>query len=741
MTKSQTKRALLMSVVSMLLCCTMLIGTTFAWFTDSVESGINTIVAGNLDVELYNDVEINENAKITKDTKDLFVPEKGLWEPGVVMYENFTVANEGNLALKYVFGLNVEEDTLLAQALKVGVVDDGIAAEEGETLTREAVLAMVATDSWKAMESFELPGQLLAEETATFGIVIWWEPTDADNDFNMNNGNTDVLKIQLGVNLFATQLEAENDSFGDDYDKDAIYADTFVGDAADLTNESAKELKGTVALTGLTVDSTAFVGSTYSIGSRDTLAQSQVETLIVDNTKITSGVVAGDVNSEFATISVNVPADSTVVISNSTINGKFSVSVPSVEYPYVAANIADLVFENCTINGAWMGYPNSFKSVTFKNCTFTNEGMDLEAMYTANCFPVWLICDSETIVSFDGCTFEGNRGIHIDGRRALATVNVTNCEFNLQASTASNEDVTKVNCFKFLNTVNATITNNKINTATALYDISGDKVTVTESGNVVADGILVTRPKNVTTAEEFFAAVNAGQTVSLMNDIALDVPYINLTLGTADTKNIYIEGNNHTITFKNGREEVWINTVNPDAVVSISNATLTKETKTIGNYLTFLSFYCNTNLTNVAFNDESINLWGDQCTYNLVNVKLNDTRTSAPHYLMFIKSGNTVNMDGCEFNNAGTGNRAVKVSDVNANDEAVTKLTVKNTTFASNKKAAILVGTKYGADIVLENVDITKVAADSTNAVWVEDVYAAYTDTINVTGGTKSIEQ
>lgn len=48
----QTKRALLMSLLSLLLCCAMLIGSTFAWFTDSVTSGNNKIIAGNLDIEL-----------------------------------------------------------------------------------------------------------------------------------------------------------------------------------------------------------------------------------------------------------------------------------------------------------------------------------------------------------------------------------------------------------------------------------------------------------------------------------------------------------------------------------------------------------------------------------------------------------------------------------------------------------------------------------------------------------------
>ena len=52
MNKKSTKRALLTSIVSLVLCCTMLIGTTFAWFTDTVTSAGNKIQAGNLDVAL-----------------------------------------------------------------------------------------------------------------------------------------------------------------------------------------------------------------------------------------------------------------------------------------------------------------------------------------------------------------------------------------------------------------------------------------------------------------------------------------------------------------------------------------------------------------------------------------------------------------------------------------------------------------------------------------------------------------
>ena len=57
MKKQNTKRALLLSALSLLLCVCMLVGSTFAWFTDSVTSANNIIKSGNLDVELYYQTE------------------------------------------------------------------------------------------------------------------------------------------------------------------------------------------------------------------------------------------------------------------------------------------------------------------------------------------------------------------------------------------------------------------------------------------------------------------------------------------------------------------------------------------------------------------------------------------------------------------------------------------------------------------------------------------------------------
>lgn len=77
MMQTKTKRALLVSILSVLVCCAMLVGTTFAWFTDYANSGNNTIVAGNLDVELYHtSASVTEEEKVT-DTTSLFVDQNG----------------------------------------------------------------------------------------------------------------------------------------------------------------------------------------------------------------------------------------------------------------------------------------------------------------------------------------------------------------------------------------------------------------------------------------------------------------------------------------------------------------------------------------------------------------------------------------------------------------------------------------------------------------------------------------
>lgn len=225
MTKSKsTKRALLLSVLTMLVCCAMLIGSTFAWFTDSVSTSNNKIVAGNLDVELK--VMTGEDTFVNvEEQENLF--SVNLWEPGVVAYETFKAINAGDLALKYNLFLsyanaNAIEDKTLADVIKVAVIDGALTAGT----SRDDLVAAVKDDLKTIDTSIKAKdGQLDLEAEDTFTVVLYWEPTNYDNNYNVNNGKTtsdgQPLHIDFGVTLSATQAPKESDSFNDQYDKSA----------------------------------------------------------------------------------------------------------------------------------------------------------------------------------------------------------------------------------------------------------------------------------------------------------------------------------------------------------------------------------------------------------------------------------------------------------------------------------------------------------------------------------------
>ena len=163
-TKNVTKRALFLSFVSMFLCFTMLLGATYAWFTDSVASEINTIVAGNLDIEFYHTNKTVTNEKVTSDKK-LFT-EIEAWEPGAMVWEKLTVKNEGNLELNYRLALNAlgatvvqvdDEQYSFADMLKVAIIEEDVA-----NVTREYIKNI---DEWSSLVTTTMPGSLKVDNT------------------------------------------------------------------------------------------------------------------------------------------------------------------------------------------------------------------------------------------------------------------------------------------------------------------------------------------------------------------------------------------------------------------------------------------------------------------------------------------------------------------------------------------------------------------------------------------------
>ena len=92
---NSTKKALLMSVLSLVLCFTMLLGTTFAWFTDSVTSSGNKIMSGNLKVDLEVMDKAGNWTSLKNDPKPIY--NYTLWEPGYTDVKILKVAKENRL--------------------------------------------------------------------------------------------------------------------------------------------------------------------------------------------------------------------------------------------------------------------------------------------------------------------------------------------------------------------------------------------------------------------------------------------------------------------------------------------------------------------------------------------------------------------------------------------------------------------------------------------------------------------
>ena len=224
----RSRLALFQSLISLLLCCSMLIGTTFAWFTDGVTSGNNTIAAGTLDIELeYRDA--NGNWKDVSASTEV-LDKEALWEPGYTEVAYLKVTNAGNLALKYALGVGVisetgsinvaGEDFYLSDHIRFGVIES-----ETETTyaTREEARRALPTSSLIIDGPVSTKNVLNEKDDVRYVTLVVYMPEDVGNAANYATGVTPP-EINLGIELVATQAEYESDSFGSNYDAAATLA-------------------------------------------------------------------------------------------------------------------------------------------------------------------------------------------------------------------------------------------------------------------------------------------------------------------------------------------------------------------------------------------------------------------------------------------------------------------------------------------------------------------------------------
>lgn len=226
-----TKRALLTSVLALVLSLAMLAGTTFAWFTDTASTGVNRIVSGNLDVGLQY-WGVDENGQKTwltaENSEDLF-DKNALWEPGYTQIVYLKVKNNGNLALTYAMqitpvhetvGVNVDgEEFKLSDYIKFGwtpftVDGDGTPV----ALDREAAQTGVGDGAQLGTTLHRKAAEPMKASAEELVALVAWMPENVGNEANYS---TVQPTIELSLKVLATQAAVESDSFDNSYDEDA----------------------------------------------------------------------------------------------------------------------------------------------------------------------------------------------------------------------------------------------------------------------------------------------------------------------------------------------------------------------------------------------------------------------------------------------------------------------------------------------------------------------------------------
>ena len=394
-----TKRALLTSVMALVMCVVMLVGTTFAWFTDTASTAVNKIQAGTLDVKLLAEDGVTSlEGKTLEWQKAAGVEDEDiLWEPGCrYKLQPIIIKNAGTLALKYKIVISgIDGDAKLNEAIDWTI--NGVSLDE------------------------EKP--LLAGESNTLKIEGHMRE-EAGNEYQ-------GLSIDgIGITVYATQYTHENDSYNHTYDEDATYGTgaTIIGfdgtyDSLTAAAKAWRESKGVVTSGGTfgmnslgTVDSIAWVVSgEVAIGDGEG---------VIGNNGAGQSILGGG---------YFTPA---VTVNNITIKGVNDAKIAKTGGSYlVSAAGKNVVYENITFVDT-VRIDSNPGNLTFKNCKFEAGLRMPHSAEAAN-------------VTIEKCTFTGNESsgyaIFAQGNMASFTISgntISNCQRGINVQAGNNAVVT-----------------------------------------------------------------------------------------------------------------------------------------------------------------------------------------------------------------------------------------------------------------------------------------------------------
>ena len=440
-----TKRALLTSVMALVMCVVMLVGTTFAWFTDTASTGVNKIVAGNLDVDI-----VDENGDSLDGGTLSFVNKENqsniLWEPGATFFtQGFKIVNKGNLALKYkVVVSGTTGDAKLLKAIEFDVVTEKT-KEATEALAEEGNLLLNGASAPEAENVYYYLRGHMKEE--------------AGNEYK------NLTLDGISITVYATQYTYEKDSFDELYDanagKDTAYYTLAGFNALTKIPDGVKtvyvDLGGKSLQNGLTIGN-ADIADHYHYGewNSDVAPDGYPHKTSIDNYTthdgdkvryiystgkpsvnviLTGSVLGASDTGDFnaGAITLQVPDAANVVFDKVTFGaGQMAMSMwteSRVQSMTVTHRVASVTFDGCTFNGNWI-QNGAFGAdeMVIKDSTFNiHENVG----YKNNSNPVWIQNMGQCNVTIEGCTVNAVRPIKLWEGTASGTVTVKNNTFNM----------------------------------------------------------------------------------------------------------------------------------------------------------------------------------------------------------------------------------------------------------------------------------------------------------------------
>lgn len=647
--KKSTKKALLMSCLSLLLCMSMLVGTTFAWFTDSVSSAKNQIVAGNLDVELEYAKVINGQLTgwaTVAGAEDLFNPE-ALWEPGRVEVVYLKVSNLGTLALKYQLGVNVYGETagtnVAGESFKLSdyLVFKTVEMPDALTTYNDREAAQLASGGAMGLTDYNGTTTSLEVGGVDYVALIVYMPESVGNEANYR-GNA-VPTIEMGVNLYATQQMSENDSFGPDYDKNAWHADMTVYNAEEL----ATALKnGTNVKLGADVDF-----------SNDILLTANLD---LGGHTLSANYISATENVEIINGTLEMPEDAYLYAQNGVTITVKDVTIDSDKISAYAATAGTLILKNVNFENTATSNPvqNYGGTLVMDNVTVAQSGDANTAWYSSAVQVINKIVKNEETGKYEvtaqanttinGGTYEGKTALFISAPGGNVTINggtftgteyAINAQFSPQNYTygTNYESVITITggdftgALKFFPATEVVITGGTFSHDPSAYVAEGFKT-------VLHNGVYRVVEENVyLNVEDLQAAINSATSAATFNMGA------DMTGDLVMRSNITLEGNGFTLNGAinlNGANNVTLKNIAFDAAgAKLGTNGKGKNTQ----YANIITGNATNNPTKGAFN-----LVIDGCTFTGTFVKSGAAIAFADHGRSGGYSGN-ITIKNCSF--------------------------------------------------------------------------------------------